>query len=165
MIDWFVLLTPLLLLPIFLLFVFVGCQQILGIEEGVYVPPEEEMETPPVTFEYAPGLPGQPPMGKNVVIVRWRFTEELEYPSGDDFPMSFNLGWHTRAGPQATPILPGGELVDHGSIGEPTGGSFTCQCAVWISNGMTPDIVLTSTKSPGEEGFPTFYLSEDLELS
>jgi hypothetical protein len=33
MIDWFVVLVPLVLLPIVLLFVFVGCQLIWGVEE------------------------------------------------------------------------------------------------------------------------------------
>ena len=36
MLDWFVLLTPLILLPIVILFVFVGCAQILDIDEVQY---------------------------------------------------------------------------------------------------------------------------------
>jgi PKD repeat protein len=41
MIDWVVLLTPVALLAVFSLLAFVGCAQILGIEEGVPRPPEE----------------------------------------------------------------------------------------------------------------------------
>jgi PKD repeat protein len=41
MIDWVVLLTPVALLAVFSLLAFVGCAQILNIEEGVPRPPEE----------------------------------------------------------------------------------------------------------------------------
>ena len=49
MIDWFVLLIPLVLLPIFLLFVFVGCHTILGLDEFLE----------PIYFSYDGGLSGE----------------------------------------------------------------------------------------------------------
>jgi hypothetical protein len=50
MIDWFVLLTPVLLLPIFLLFAFTGCQLIWPVE----VPPPNLVPVP-VTLTIEPG--------------------------------------------------------------------------------------------------------------
>ena len=51
MIDWFVLLSPLLLLPIFLLFAFAGCQLIWGVDD--YVP--ASLVPVPVTLTIEPG--------------------------------------------------------------------------------------------------------------
>ncbi|HEY5811785.1 MAG TPA: hypothetical protein VIT23_03925 [Terrimicrobiaceae bacterium] len=50
MIDWFVLLSPLLLLPIFMLFAFTGCQLIWGVD----LPPPALVPVP-VTLTIEPG--------------------------------------------------------------------------------------------------------------
>jgi hypothetical protein len=50
MIDWFVLLTPVLLLPIFLLFAFTGCQLIFPVDTPLPV-----LVSVPVTLTIQPG--------------------------------------------------------------------------------------------------------------
>ncbi len=52
MIDWYVLLIPLALLPILLLLIFVGCDLALELEEFKAAPPGPV----PITFHYSAGL-------------------------------------------------------------------------------------------------------------
>src|SRR5262245_59740233 len=47
MIDWFVLLTPVHLLPIVLLFVFVGCQLVFTVDEPLEEPTDKPPDEPP----------------------------------------------------------------------------------------------------------------------
>ncbi len=68
MIDWLVLLTPLILLAIFLLFVFLGCESIGGTSDLTIVLP--------VKFTYVGGLQD------NVLSIDWTFdTTKLTYES------------------------------------------------------------------------------------
>lgn len=162
-IDWFVLLTPLLLLPIFLLFVFVGCAEILGIEDGVLRP---ETQDGTVRFTYAAGLPGAPPQGQDVRRIAWTFdTSDLQFPEGEDVPMGFNPGIHERGQPSSTPILPAGETVEHGSIGAPESGTLSCECRLFLGDDVAASLIQTVSKSPGDVDFPHFELSQDLVLT
>ena len=149
---------------IVLLFVFVGCAAILGIEEGVLVDPPAPI--PPLTFTYVADLPGTPPQGKNVRAIGWLFTTlDLEYPEGGGLPMGFNPGPHQRGQPTPTPVLAAGETVNHGSLGDPSGGSLTCECWVWLEGDGEPSIMRNVSKSPGDVDFPEFQLSQDFVLT
>jgi hypothetical protein len=165
MIDWFVLLTPLLLLPIFLLFAFIGCADILGIEEGV--PREPAPDPAEVTFTYEGNL--QVPQGYTAITrVAWFFSEALEYPPEEDFPLGFNLGIHERLdhggqiGPN--PLLPGGETVPHGQIGNPDGGSMTCECRIFVDDVVAAISIQEVERVPGDTDFAHFTLQQDLTL-
>ena len=159
--GWYVWLTPLFLAPIFLLFVFVGCQQILGIEEGVAAPPETP--APNLTFTYGANLA----TGQGLVRLVWVFEETLDgYPPGGGLPATFSPGPFFRGEGLPEGIQPTGELIDHGSIGEPTTGEITCRCRGFRQGDVDPSLTAGPvSKSPGDADFPEFILASDFTLS
>lgn len=157
MLDAYVLLTPLALLPVFLLFAFVGCQQILGIDEGIPAPP-----APPAEVEF-----GYSDLPADVEGVVWEFvTSTLVYPAGEEVPPDFDPGPHVRGQPGEPPLLASEEIA-HGTLGEPSGGTVSCRAAVVRANSTQPEPVQPVGKSPGDPDFPRFHLTgdPDLELS
>ncbi len=131
MIDWLVLLTPFILLAIFLLFVFVGCAEIGGLSKlhRVVV----------VEFTYVGGLQD------NVLSIDWTFDIKLTYESGGVITGTIGGG---PSGPDpcegpfsVNEIKSEGETIvgcDIG-IGPPSGGSVVCQCSVTVNQPPQPD--------------------------
>lgn len=157
MLDGFILLTPLVLLPVFLLFAFVGCQQILGIDEGIPAPP-----APPRKVKF-----GYSDLPDDVEAIVWEFvTSTLSYPAGEEVPPDFDPGPHVRGQPGHPPLL-AQEEITHGSLGEPSGGTFSCRAAVLRANATQPETVQAVGKTPADPDFPEFHLTgdPDLELS
>ncbi len=158
MFDWFVLLTPLLFLPIFLLFVFVGCQVITGVDE--YEPaPEMPPPAPRLTFVIEAGM-----LDANVEKIRWGFPEiaqTLEYPPGGGLPANFDTGPFERGWAGSAPLLNTEDPVDHGLIGEPDDGVVIFTCRGWRPGDPDdePSLQDTFQKGPGDIGFPEFRLS------
>ena len=167
MIDWFVLLTPLVLLPTFLLLSFIGCQEILGIEEGVPSPPDPPPEPDPdeeITFTYEPNLQvpdGVPPITR----VAWIFSEDLEYEPGEDFPLGYDLGLHNRYSDTPNPserIQLAGETVQHGPIGNPVGQKVYCDCRIFVEGMVMAYLIQVAEREVGDIDFAHFTLQQDL---
>lgn len=162
--DWYVLLTPLLLLPIFLLFVFVGCQYISGVNEYEVGEPE----TPPVTeapelvFEYKSGLTA------GIVALAWVFSETLEHAPGEATPSSFPTDPFRRGEGSPTPIDPNGEVKNHGAVlGEPTGGGVLCRVFGFLPDDPPdmPSLHDDIEKQATDSDFPVFILRPPFDLT
>ena len=150
MIDWFVLLTPLVLLPIFLLLVFVGCAAVTGLDDFSV--------TSYTAFGYVKGLKDK------VNSIVWSFEVVLE-PGGI---VTGTIG----GGPSPPPTtysltsgqiddVNGGEIPD-GYINIESEGSVTCHCTVTKAGASSSEPELTLTKDKYEdEPPPTFTLALD----
>jgi hypothetical protein len=110
MIDWFVLVVPLILLLVLLPLAFVGC--VLD-REGTYVPPDGD-----VNFTYVPNLAGEEVAGSQVVSfeITW------------DGTLGGQLSVISRGGDGPPPIENGGETVTAGDVGIFTEGTIICVC-------------------------------------
>lgn len=67
---------------------------------------------------------------------------------------------HLRGRPGEPPLLDQ-EVVDHGSIGEPSGGTLSCRAFVLRSGEQEPEVVTPTGKRPDQAGFPEFHLTGD----
>ncbi len=110
MIDWYVLLVALILLPILLLFGFVGC-----------VLNREGAQGSPITFTYQPGLD----VDVQSIVVTFAVAVSSEDNGGSQFPVT--SGPFTRS---SGTILPAGETITDGSAGLDEVGTVTCTCTV-----------------------------------
>jgi hypothetical protein len=140
MIDWFIVLIPLALLPVFLLFVFVGC------------PLDREGLATPVGFGYEGGL------GTDVQ----RFDAAVSGP--ESLPPLVTL---TRI-EQGTPPLQaaGEEGLTLGFVGIDSEGDVTCTCTITLKpvDEFTAPEVRHPNKSKHkmkEEDAPSFRLERD----
>ncbi len=160
MIDWFVLFTPFILLAIFLLFVFVGCDVVSGLSEfeiGVYV-----------SFSYDPGLGTGDSLGpaihrflaeisfKNEIIGTVERTY-LPFEGEDPPPPALN---HEKG--ESTPLPT--------SVGLNETGAMICTCHIWKQSapGVEGDQVVPSPSSEKMKtmgGTPSFTLQRDPDPS
>jgi hypothetical protein len=115
-IDWLVLLTPLLVLPILLLFRFAGCGQLLATDDGVVLP--ERPQGPPTSYpDYILGKPAQPgqvphdaiPPDAAAVVAYWRLVDpgppppsNFALPAKDQ--KAFRNGTYRDAPAQPAPV-------------------------------------------------------------
>jgi hypothetical protein len=114
MIDWFALLIPLVLVPILLLFVFVGCTL-----DKTGLPSETN-----IVFAYGPGLDTIASHIQVDLKVTWPVFQE-----GESLPSEFTL---LRGAGETSPILPGGENIEDGTlgIGLVDDAAVTCVCTI-----------------------------------
>jgi hypothetical protein len=149
-IDSFVLLAPLLLLPIVLLLVFVGCGQALGLGEF--------HDVIPLLFSYEGDLP------KDVQTLKWKFTIDVTVDPENgvgvigDPPGGVDTGWFERNG---NDIKPGGEDdIPSGFVDLRSYGQITCTCIVTKNappGELAPAPPLTKDKGEDEDA-PRFKL-------
>ncbi len=128
MIDWFVLLTPQILLVIFLLFVFVGCEAIGGASDLYLVSP--------VKFTYVGGLQD------NVLSIDWTFDTKVTYESSG--LVTGTIGGPPAIGPcegqfSVNEIKSGGETILCCNINNASGGSVVCECSVTVNQPPHPE--------------------------
>ncbi len=143
MIDWFVLLVPLMVLPIVLLLVFVGC--VLDRMGG-----KEPSGT--VTFTYAPGLTSEPPNLPKAqsFVVTW---------SGS---LGGSLNPIQRGGDSDMAIDNAGETITAGDVGADSDGGVMCICNIVASvppddPAPLPAIASSTEKAEGVDA-PSFTL-------
>ncbi len=153
MIDWFVLLTPLVLLPILLLFVFIGCR----LDTAGAIPPSGVVE-----FSYQPGLGLEFPNKPKVVsfVVTW------------EGPLAGSLASISRGGESAPAINnDAGEMfLQAGDVGVESEGVITCKCAVtYIADPLAGDETSENFSSAKEKvadvSAPRFELVRDGGIS
>ena len=137
MIDWFVLLIPLALLPVFLLFVFVGCHLIGGAGELII--------QAPVSFNYDGNLDTKDNPETDIMS----FTVEIEYQANI-------IGSITRANPEfEDPATDPPKIDNNGDHNIPVAhidpgseGEIKCTCRITLQSGTELDpITNTITKS------------------
>jgi hypothetical protein len=145
MIDWFVLLTPLALLPIFLLFVFIGCPLLRGglATEG------------PFRFYYPPNL------GENSLVLTIEVS--LEYQSDWFCPEEEGEStfWNVEPPPQTIVNLDqDGDTVNLGVVDLACRGWVECRC-IFTGTASSQNPVFGSRVKNEDEMPPTFYLNRD----
>ena len=143
MLDWFVILTSLVLIPVVLLLAFVGCAQVEGLDKYHF--------TTPVSFEYKGDLP------KDVQSLEWRFNfVDLTSPTA----VEELTDWFKRTGAE---IKIAGESDIVGSVIDlRSHGSITCFCQVTTKN-TPPQVIPTQQMKDKDEDFsaPRFRLVRD----
>lgn len=163
MMDWFVLLIPLALLPILLLFVFVGCEL-----------DRSGTGDSPIKFQYDPGLHEASNSDPGLGSIEWKYKLELEIDPEwggpgiiGDTPGGTFVGPFVRSADNSTAILAKGEthlyFIQFASYGW-----VTCTCTV-ITKGNPPFDNQTETfelddvkkKKNEDESGPAFQLSRD----
>ena len=160
MIDWFVVLLPIILLPIVLLFAFVGC--VLDREGG--------LPGGSVRFIYPANMANPDSNNPGLGSIEWTYTLDLD--SDLEFGVG-QIGGPTTAGPferggtSGTGIAPAGETVPH-LVHLDTYGQVTCNCTVVTNTTppfdtqapMTFNLSAAKPKQEDETG-PAFTLTRD----
>ena len=145
MIDWFVLLTPLALLPIFLLFVFIGCvldSSGLGTEG-------------PITFTYGPGL------DENSLVLT--ITVSIEYQDNWYCPEKEGESTFWNVPPPDKVIVnidPNGGKELLGIVKFVCSGTIECHCTI-TGTGSVQSPVYGEKYKNEDDVSPTFHLSVD----
>ncbi len=147
MIDWFVLLIPLVLLPIFLLFVFVGCV----LDKDGKGPPGPISNDTTIHFVYEPGLDTD----VHTILIKFTLGPEAQ-TSGATAPDKIVLS--------EDDVLPLGDSIPAGDIPLDSFGRFTCSgIIVQIKNESDNEVhteAVSAYKAANEIG-PTFTLKRD----
>lgn len=123
MIDWFVVLIPLLLVPIFALFVFVGC----------VLDREGKAPGSPITFSYPAGLDSPSGNAPGLSSIVWQYNMDLD--SDLEWGGPGQIGGPTSAGPfergagAGQAIDGNGETHSHMAYIE-SEGPVTCSCTL-----------------------------------
>jgi hypothetical protein len=113
MVDWLVVLIPLVLVPIVLLFAFAGCVL------------DPDGQGTPVTFSYPPQL--------NVDVHRFEASFQLSLENSEGDPSSSVVPPVTRVNEGTPPLLAAGEQqLTAGLVGVDNHGSITCTCVVTL---------------------------------
>ena len=159
MIDWFVVLLPIILLPIVLLFAFVGC----------VLDREGKFPGGSVRFTYPANMANPDSDNPGLGSIQWTYTLDLD----SDFEFGVGqIGGPTTAGPferggtSGTGIAPAGETHSH-PVHLETFGQVTCHCTLVTSpnppfDNQTTTINRTAVKPKQEdETGPPFTLSRD----
>ena len=130
MIDWYVALVPLLLIPVFLLFVFTGCVL------------DRQGQAPTVMFEYSPGLKITSSEGPGLEGIEWEYHFSLQWDQDFGEGVIGSAPGDNQAGPFT---LVGDEIDNSGGnhtyeLGLETYGLVTCKCKVTTkSNSSTSE--------------------------
>jgi hypothetical protein len=159
MIDWYIVLVPLVLLPIFLLFVFTGC-----------VLDREGLLPTGIKFEYSPGLNLNSESSPGLERIEWEYNLKLDR----DPDFGEGIIGSSPGGEDVGPfVLEGTAIKAEGGTNQydisiETYGPITCKCTVVTkpnpsSNEPSQTIVLAQAvkNKIEDETPPKFQLSRD----